>query len=100
MIAKYRIACSHVCGGVFARNGFWGTVGKRVAGNPSVDFFQKILVEWMLRVCIMYSKASKWSSISKASKRVFPAGIIPNPFSFSSRVSSTENELPSMAHEK
>jgi len=21
-----------------------------VAGNPSVDFFQKILVEWMLRV--------------------------------------------------
>ena len=59
VIAKYRIACSHVCGGVFARNGFWGTVGKRVAGNPSVDFFQKILIEWMLRVL----KAEKSTSL-------------------------------------
>jgi nitrogen fixation/metabolism regulation signal transduction histidine kinase len=50
VVAKYRVACCHVRGGVFARNGFWGTVGKRVAGNPPVDFFQKILVEWMLRV--------------------------------------------------
>ena len=25
-------------------------IGKRMAGNPPVDFFQKILVEWMLRV--------------------------------------------------
>ena len=50
MVAKYRVACSHVCGGVFARNGFWRTVGKRMAGNPPVDFFQKILIERMLRV--------------------------------------------------
>ena len=50
VVAKYRIACCHVCGGVFARNGFWRTVGKCMAGNPPVDSFQKILVEWMLRV--------------------------------------------------
>ena len=39
VVAKYRIACCHVCGGVFARNSFWRTVGKRMAGNPPVDFF-------------------------------------------------------------
>ena len=50
VVAKYRVASSHVCDCVFARNGFRRMVGKRVAGNPPVDFFQKILVEWMLRV--------------------------------------------------
>ena len=44
-----------------------------------------------------YSYAWKWSSISNASRRVFPWGIIPSPFSLRVRVSSTEKLFPSIA---